>query len=134
MLQNYSGYIDGIKTAAATYPNLFHTIEQIKAGYLMNTIDYGKLHLQAGVRIEATGIDAFGYNVTLYAAGSIRCAGGSTNTGCGVPVPIDTRPSYIDLLPSLQARYRLTADSSIRAVYSRGVARPRFLPAGSVCY
>jgi len=122
-LQNYSGYLDGIKTAAATYPNLFHTIERITAGYAMNTIDFGKLHVQTGVRIEATNMDAFGYNVTLYKAGDPHC-GGSSNTGCGVPIGISSTPSYIDVLPSIQARYRLTPDSALRAVFSRGIARP----------
>ena len=122
-LKNYSGFLDGIKTAAATYPNIFHTIEQIPAGYVMNTIDFGKLHVQTGLRIEATNIDAFGYNVTLYKANDTHC-GGTTNTGCGIPVPIEQKPSYIDVLPSVQARYRLTKDSALRAVFSRGIARP----------
>ena len=35
--------IDHQKTANDTYPNIFHTVEQITAGYLMNAIDFGKL-------------------------------------------------------------------------------------------
>ena len=122
-LQNYASFVDGYKTAAASYPNIFHTIEQIPAGYIMNTVDLGKLHVQTGIRIEATNLNAFGYNVTLYKAGDSHC-GGSTNTGCGVPVGISSKPSYIDVLPSVQLRYRLTPDSALRAVYSRGIARP----------
>jgi TonB-dependent receptor len=122
-LANYSGFLDGYKTAATTYPNVFHTIEQIPAGYLMNTIDLGRVHVQTGVRVEATNVDAFGYNVTLYKAGDSHC-GASTNTGCGIPVPIEQKPSYIDVLPSVQVRYKITEDSGVRAVYSRGVARP----------
>ncbi len=122
-LANFSGFVDGVKTAAATYPNIFSTIEQIPAGYVMNTIDLGKFHVQTGLRIEATNMRTSGYNVTLYPANDKHC-GSSPNTGCGVPVPVANNPSYIDFLPSMQMRYRITQDSAIRAVYSRGIARP----------
>jgi TonB-dependent receptor len=122
-LANYSGFVDGIKTAAATYPNIFSTIEQIPAGYVMNTIDFAKFHVQTGLRIEDTNMRTSGYNVTLYPANNSHC-GPSPNTGCGVPVPVANNPSYIDFLPSMQIRYRLTPDSAIRAVYARGIARP----------
>jgi TonB-dependent receptor len=122
-LQNYSGFVDGIKTAAATYPNIFNTDERIPAGYAMNTIDFGKLHVQTGVRLEATNMKTFGYNVILYKANDPHC-GAVPNTGCGVPVGVANNPSYIDVLPSVQLRYRLTPDSALRAVYSRGIARP----------
>ena len=89
----------------------------------MNTIDFGKIHLQTGVRIEATNMNTFGYDVTLYPANDRHC-GGSPNTGCGIPISVANNPSYIDVLPSVQLRYRLTPDSALRAVYSRGVARP----------
>jgi TonB-dependent receptor len=122
-LKNLSGYVDGYKTAANTYPNIFHTIERIPAGYLMNTIDFGRVHLQTGLRFEATQMETAGYNVTLYTAGDPHC-GDPSNTGCGVPVPVSNNPSYLDVLPSAQARIRLTKDSNIRAVIARGVARP----------
>ena len=122
-LANFSGFIDGAKTAAATYPNIFHTIERITSGYVMNSMTFGKLHVQAGLRFEGTQMDTFGYNVTLYPAGSPNC-GGPTNTGCGVPVGISNNPSYVDVLPSVQLRYALTPDSALRAVVTRGIARP----------
>jgi TonB-dependent receptor len=122
-LQNFSGFVDGVKTAAATYPNLFHTIERIPSGYAMNTITFGKLRAQTGLRIEATQMDTFGYNVKLYPAGDSHC-GGPSNTGCGVPVGVANNPGYIDFLPSVQLRYGLTKSSSLRAVYARGIARP----------
>jgi TonB-dependent receptor len=122
-LKNFSGFVDGVKTAAATYPNLFHTIERITSGYAMNTITFGRLRAQTGLRIEATQMDTFGYNVTLYPAGDSHC-GGASNTGCGVPVGVANNPGYIDFLPSVQLRYGLTKNSSLRAVYARGIARP----------
>jgi len=115
--------VDGYNTAAATYPNIFHTVERITAGYAMNTIDFGKLHVQTGVRFEGTQMDTFGYNVALFAPGDpgFPCA---NPTGCGVVTPAINNPSYLDVLPSVQLRYSLPGNSALRAVYSRGVARP----------
>jgi TonB-dependent receptor len=120
-LANLSSYLDGYKTAADGYPNIFDTVERISAGYVMNTMDFGKLHIVAGVRIEGTQMNTLGYNVTLYPAGSKNCA---LATGCGVPVPVNNNPSYTNILPSLSLRYALDKDSGLRLVYARGVARP----------
>ena len=65
-----SNFVDGYKTAAATYPNIFNLVERISAGYIMNTMDFGHLHVVAGVRFEGTQMNTLGYNVTLYPAGS----------------------------------------------------------------
>lgn len=122
VLANMQGYLDGYKTAGESYPNIFHTIERITAGYAMNTIDFGKLHVQTGVRFEGTQMDTFGYNVTLYKTAK-GCPNGNP-TGCGIPVPITNNPSYLDVLPSVQLRYSLSQNSVLRAVYARGIARP----------
>src|SRR5262249_18103868 len=51
---NLASFVDGIKTAANTYPNLFDLTERIGAAYAMNTIDLGsRARLQAGLRIES---------------------------------------------------------------------------------
>ena len=138
---HYQGDLDGQKTAADTYPNLFHTVEQITAGYLMNTVDLGNLHVNTGLRIEATRDLTFGYNLTFfgtYVPSSQTYSGGSSNSLCSgdkapvAPAPgncytytgINNNPGYVDLLPSVQLRYNLTRDAAIRGVYARGVARP----------
>ncbi len=140
-LTNLQGNLDGQKTAADIYPNLFHTVEQITAGYLMNSLDFGKLHVNTGLRIENTRDLTFGYNLTFFGTYNAKTgayAGGSSPVDCPnnkAPVApaagncytfagVNNNPSYIDLLPSVQLRYGITNDSAIRAVYSRGVARP----------
>jgi TonB-dependent receptor len=120
-LNNLSNYVDGYKTASDTYPNIFDIIERISAGYVMDTIDFGKLRMVAGIRFEGTQMSTLGYNVTLYGAGSKLCP---TTTGCGVPVPVTNNPSYVDALPSLSLRYALDNNSSLRLVYGRGISRP----------
>ena len=138
-MANYQGNLDLQKTAADTYPNLFHYVERITSGYVMNTIDVGKLHIQTGLRIEGTQMDTFGYNLTFYGTYSSKTgtySGGSSSVPCAAtPVPpapgncytvagINNNPSYVDFLPSVQARYALTTNSALRAVIARGVARP----------
>jgi TonB-dependent receptor len=120
-LSNLASYLDGYKTASDTYPNIFDIIERITAGYVMDTMDFGRLHMVAGVRFEGTQMNTLGYNVTLFPAGAANCVNA---TGCGVPVPVTNNPSYVDALPSISMRYRLDSQSGIRAVYARGVSRP----------
>jgi TonB-dependent receptor len=120
-LANLSSFLDGYKTAADGYPNQFDLIERISAGYLMNSVDFGRFHVVAGVRFEGTQMNTLGYNVTLFPAGSSNCP---TATGCGTPVPVTNNPGYVDALPSLSVRYSLTSESALRAVYARGIARP----------
>jgi TonB-dependent receptor len=138
---NYQGDLDLQKTAGATYPNLFHTVEQITSGYMMNTLDFGKLHVNTGLRIESTRDLTFGYNLTffgtyskttgLYSGGtsSVECPNNAAPVApapgnCYTAIGTNNNPSYIDLLPSVQLRYGLTTNSALRAVYSRGIARP----------
>ncbi len=125
-LTNYTGNLDAYKTAGDTYPNLFHFVERITAGYLMNTIDFGKMHLQTGLRIEGTQMSTFGYNLTFYGKSSttMPVCGGTTVTNCYSFTGVTNNPSYVDVLPSVQARYSLTPNSALRAVVARGVARP----------
>lgn len=120
-LSNLSNHVDGYKTASDTYPNIFDIVERISAGYIMDTMDFGHLHVVAGVRFEGTQMNTLGYNVTLYPAGSSNCP---TPTGCGVPVPVNNNPSYVNILPSISMRYALDNQSGLRLVYGRGVSRP----------
>ncbi len=120
-LSSLSNFVDGIKTAANTYPNQFNIIERIPAGYLMNSMDFGKWHIVAGVRFEGTQLRTQGNNVTLLPAGTKTCP---TSTGCGIAVAITNHASYADALPSVSARYALSPNSGLRLVYGRGLSRP----------
>lgn len=120
-LANLGSYLDGYNTASSSYPNQFDIIERISAGYIMNTMDFGRWHVLMGVRFEGTQMNTLGYYVTLFPAGSSNCP---TSTGCGTPVPTRNNPSYVDVLPSVSARYGLTQDSGLRLVYGRGLSRP----------
>jgi TonB-dependent receptor len=124
----FAGSVDAVKTAGDTAPNLFDFVEQITAGYVMNTIDFGKLHAQAGLRFENTQMDTLGHTLCYYKnlAGAQTC-GLTTYTGSGeqwVVNPVTNNPSYLDVLPNVQLRYAIDSNSALRAVFARGVARP----------
>jgi TonB-dependent receptor len=125
-LSKLPGYVDAYKTATDTYPNIFHTIERIPAGYVMNTIDLGKFHVQTGLRFEDTQMSTFGYNLTFYGPKTPTqlCATGATQQNCWTVAGVANNPSYLDVLPSVQLRYGINPNSNLRAVFARGVARP----------
>ncbi|WP_420236076.1 TonB-dependent receptor [Telmatobacter bradus] len=134
-LKNLPGDIDEYKTVSDTWPNIFHFVERIPAGYVMNTIDFGRLHMQTGLRIEATQMNTFGYylqwaaSTTASGTASAQpsaCANGTItgHTNCYVASGYANNPSYVDVLPSVQLRYALTPAQNLRLVYARGVARP----------
>ncbi|MGA8111081.1 MAG: carboxypeptidase regulatory-like domain-containing protein [Acidobacteriaceae bacterium] len=100
----------------------FDLIQRISAGYVMNTINWPRFSLQTGLRFEATQAHVLGYYVNPAAGPN---GDGLDNDGNWVgTTPETTTQSYIDPLPSLQARWMLAPLTAIRAVYSRGIARP----------
>lgn len=87
--------------------------ERVSAGYVMNTIEFGRFHLQTGLRIEGTGTKNTGYLVVNDLNGNYISTTPQYGSG-----------SYVNLLPSVQLRYRIDDSSNIRAVYGRGISRP----------
>jgi TonB-dependent receptor len=93
--------------------NAFNIGERIWAGYAMNTITFGKVRLQAGVRIEAT-------------QDTLRANKLDTTTDPITVTPLNTTNSYINVFPSVQAQYRFGSDTILRGSYGMGIARPNF--------
>jgi len=81
----------------------------------MNTLQFGRLRLQTGLRFEATHEDLAGNQV------------GADSSGNPVFSALQKTSSYLDPLPSIQARFTLGHDSAFRLAYSRGIARPDFI-------
>ena len=78
----------------------FDANERVYAGYLMNTIGFGKLSVQAGVRFEATNAT---YRANVPGTGS-----------------------YTNVLPSIQLQYRIQQNTNIRGTFGMGISRPNF--------
>jgi TonB-dependent receptor len=90
-------------------PSQFGLVEQVSAGYVMNTIDFSHgMRFIAGLRAENTfdGVHnlAFGDN--------------------GSVTPNAFSGSYYTLLPSASLRFNAGPDSYIRLIYARGLSRP----------
>jgi TonB-dependent receptor len=114
--------LDQTLTHFGSDSNNFDLIERVSAGYIMNTINWSRLHLQTGLRLEATQVRALGYAVNPVAGPN---GDGLDNNGNWIgTTPTNTTSSYIDPLPSIQARWEVTGLTTIRAVYARGISRP----------
>jgi TonB-dependent receptor len=87
----------------------FDLIEKVSAGYVMNTIDFNKIRLVAGVRFEGTNLDT----VTPVFDANGNFVGNTKLNG-----------SYVKVLPSASLRFALKSDTNLRLVYSRGFSRP----------
>jgi TonB-dependent receptor len=84
----------------------FNLVERITAGYIMNTLDFGRFRLIAGLRIEGTDENTTSFDPVV---GPLSHKGGG---------------SYVSPLPSASLRYRLDNSSDLKFVYSRALARP----------
>jgi len=120
---------DVASSSQNSYPNNYDLVERVSAGYLMNTLDFGRVRLQTGLRFEGTNEDVLGYQVLFDADGNL-CTG-AADPGCppgftNAVVPVRHTSSYLDPLPSMQLRFRLPHDAGIRAAYSRGISRPNY--------
>jgi outer membrane receptor protein involved in Fe transport len=91
----------------------FDLTERVSAGYVMNTIEFGRFRLQTGLRIEATQLNILGFSTTNNSASTAETI-----------VPEPAQSWYWDPLPNAQLRYAISTDSDIRAVYGRGISRP----------
>lgn len=96
----------------------FRDNENITAGYVMYTVDYGKLNVLTGVRVEATDATYGNFLTTTDAAG-----GSSTSF-------VTANKSYTNFFPTVQLKYVFQPDLQLRATYSTGIARPGFSQAG----
>jgi TonB-dependent receptor len=100
----------------------YDLIERVIAGYIMNTVNWDRLRLQMGLRLEATHEYGLGFLVNPTAGPN---GDGLDNNGNWIGTTAVTNvQSYIDPLPSIQARYAFTPTTAVRAVYARGISRP----------
>jgi TonB-dependent receptor len=96
--------------STGNYPNSnnFDLVERVTAGYIINSFDFSRFRLVAGVRFEGTQDRSVSFDNTV---------GTLTFPGSG---------SYISVLPSASLRMRLDSqsNSALRFVYARGLSRP----------
>jgi len=97
-------------TSSTQFPNSnnFDLVERVFAGYVMNSLDFSRFRLVAGVRFEGTQDRTVSFDNS---AGTLSVPG---------------QGSYVDVLPSVSLRTRLDSqnNSALRLVYARGLSRP----------
>jgi len=97
----------------------FNETERVYAGYVMNTINFENIRIQAGVRLEGTS-ESFLANSVFFPANF------SNNNPDAVITPVPGSHDYIDVLPSIQIQSSLGQNTIVRAGYGMGIARPNF--------
>ncbi|OYV40488.1 MAG: hypothetical protein B7Z80_04455, partial [Rhodospirillales bacterium 20-64-7] len=93
-----------------------HASENIFAGFGQETMQFGKLVVLAGLRVEAT-------NALYTAYGSSTDTAGNTVANA---TPTTRGENYTNIFPSAQLTYNFTDKLQTRFAYSTGVARPGF--------
>ena len=88
----------------------FKSEENVYAGYLLGNVDFGRLNLLTGVRVEATDFESTG-NVVDEGAGEVT--GTETKS-----------KDYTNVLPGVHVRYNFTDDLQLRAAWTNSVVRP----------
>jgi TonB-dependent receptor len=91
----------------------YDLVEQVAAGYVMNTIDFSRFQLIVGVRVESTNLRTVSWDF-----------GGPNGNDPPPGLNFKQNGSYINVLPSASLKYILNSNTNIRAVFSEGLARP----------
>jgi TonB-dependent receptor len=104
----------GNYTLSTDTSSQFELIERVSAGYVMDTIDFSKVRLVAGVRFEGTNLDTVTPVFTIDPVTGNPVFSGNTKLN----------GSYVKVLPSGSLRFALKKDTNLRLVYSRGFSRP----------
>ncbi|MBV8673184.1 MAG: TonB-dependent receptor [Acidobacteriaceae bacterium] len=101
----------------------FNADELISAGYLEDVIYLKNLRLEGGVRFDSGATHFLANQVTAVDP----CKAQDPNTSCPQPpvvTPNRQSTSYFNALPSIALQWQFHKDTNLRAVYSRGLARP----------
>jgi TonB-dependent receptor len=95
--------------------NNFDLVERVTAGYVMDSLNFGRVRVVAGVRFEGTQDNTLSCN-----------CGNDPSRPNGGPLTFPGQGSYISILPSVSFRMRLDShdNSALRFVYARGLSRP----------
>lgn len=99
------------EASVAAPPALRKSTEGVAGAYLQSRVQFGRLSVLGGARLERTRVKAMGTYTDARNPGINR---------------IERTGSYDDLFPSLHFKYTIFADLIARASYSTGAARPNF--------
>ncbi len=104
---------DTLVTQQQLYVNDLNNGESVAAGYAMAVIDFRKVTLIAGLRLEHTSTES---NRTVSSQFRNRI----------IPSTVLVTNTYTNLLPSVQVKYNLTKNFLIRAAWTNTLGRPDY--------
>lgn len=93
----------------------YDATENIVAGYLMGSMNYGNWMFLAGARMEMTDLEYDGYQVILDEDGDYE----GTN-------PVSGTNDYVNVMPMIHVRYALNDRTNFRLAWTNSIARPNF--------
>ena len=99
----------------------FNANELISAGYVEDTIYLNNMRLEGGVRFDSGSTHFLANTVDINSMA--RCPQDPTQS-CPLVTPTRQNSSYFNALPSVALQWQFKKDTNLRAVYSRGLARP----------
>ena len=108
------GFIDGTDSLDNLIGS-FSGAEKVYAGYVMNSVDLGRLRINVGLRVENTHVNYTGHQ-----------EGTDTTSGNTSVSTVSGKSTYTDLFPSVQLRYSLGSVTNLRAAVTRAIARPNY--------
>lgn len=109
--------INAFTSATTSAGGSFKVKEDVYAGYLMANLDAGNFRVVPGVRVEATRVNNTGNVVRLNAAGSALAEPIRETTDKG---------RYINVFPSINATYRASEYTNVKAAVTTALVRPQF--------
>ena len=104
---------DKLVTDQQLYLNDFKNSESVTAGYVMGVIDFKKLTIITGLRVENTQTTS--ENAVI-----------ATNRGVATPSTTVATNSYTNFLPSLQLKYSPSKNFITRASFTNTLGRPNY--------
>jgi len=93
----------------------FNGSERIYAGYVMNTVEFGRLRVNVGLRLEAT-----------HSAYTGHVAATDSASGATTVSQVSGTQNYADVFPSVQLRYAVDANTNVRVAVTRAISRPNY--------
>jgi TonB-dependent receptor len=122
------GKLTGVENDSNTWYNSFYNVdERITAGYLQDVIFIGPVRLQGGVRFDAGNTHFLAYSADATVTAPCFKAPSDPTQICNAEIPNRQDADYFNVLPSAALQWQFQKDSNLRAVYSRGLARPNLV-------
>ncbi|MGN6294530.1 MAG: TonB-dependent receptor [Chitinophagaceae bacterium] len=123
--------VDNYRTPLSADQAFYDANENVTSGYVMNKIQFSKLMMLFGLRLENTSVDYRANKIFSYDKDADPNVNGGQLPGATTFVYnaytktlMDTSIQYLMVLPNLQFKYDVTKNLILRAAWTTGYSRP----------